>query len=211
MDSDSWTLWVLVLGIAILVLMILDGSPKRSRSSDKYFTSPLISSDSAPKPPPQPIKPIPRPVMQRQVALPKPSVRPAPRVGPDFILVPVPNDARFGSMFWTFKVTGSPSANWSTPLRGVLSATLPIAPGSTEAACVLQPTGIVTKGVPRGMKPAHVFFIHPNGYKVPVDAKLGTDGIASMNLTIDMKQGVLPAALYREGTFVLFKGKDCSF
>lgn len=141
----------------------------------------------------------------------KPVQAAVPRAGPEFLLVPVPNDRSFGALFWTFKVTGSPSANWSGQLRTVLTAALPIGPGSTEAACVMQPIGITTTRVERGMKSAHVYFVHPSGYKVPVDAKLGTDGVKSMLITIDLRQGVLPASWYREGTFVLFKGKDCAF
>ncbi len=136
--------------------------------------------------------------------------KPVPRVGNEFLLVPVPKDPSYGAMFWAFKITGSPSANWPGQLRTVLTAALPIVPGSPEAACVMQPIGITTTKVARGMKPAHVYFVHPSGYKVPVDAKVGTDGKKSMLVSIDLRQGVLPASWYREGTFVLFKGKDCA-
>lgn len=234
MDSESWTVWVLVLGIAILVLLLMDvaASSKRLQPDVDFFARSVVSNNTRTNIPNQQAFPVERTIpiqktvtekeqFQRQPHQIKDNMPyqtvPQPR-GPSFALIPVKDDPNYGPVFWTFRVIGSPDANWTTPLRSVLTASLPIPPTSHEAACLFKPVGnmygphdAIVPLISKGGAPVHVYFVHPSGYKVPVDARIGAapDG-QSLIITIDLKQSVLPASWYKDGSFTMFRGKDCT-
>lgn len=232
MDEESWIVWIIVLGIAILVLFLMDittGNIKSTPNKD-YFVHNVISTNAPVKTADitdyqyqalEPVKKlatsqVPPPQLRRQL---KEQVQRPMKVKqpqPKFQLVPTQDDANYGKMFWTFGIVGNSKLDWSRPIREVVYTHIPVQPGSKQAACLIKPTGILyhKERLPllsTGGHKAQVHFVHPAGYKVPVDAYIGViDKEGSIGLAIDLRQSVMPTSWYKEGSFILFRGRDCS-